>query len=213
MNRQDEFYRDAEEPDIRLPALPGEIPHRDGEAEQQNFLQWLFQESAPCKADYRKDVLLLRSLFRRLGLLYREFTPEGSDIQAFEITETGRNAFRIRVYLEREPRVCRIDAVFPFYAEEAFTYPLCAELIRENYSRRFGGLKYDADDGELMYQHAFRIPEGLRESEFRENLVSVLVGATSCFDGVKKYAIGRFRKKERREIICNAQALIIELDT
>lgn len=210
-NRQDEFYHDAEEPDIRLPALPGETTHRD--AEQQDFLQWLFQKPTPCKADFREDVSLLRNLFRRLGLLYREFIPEGSDAYAFEITETGRNSFRIRIYLEKEPRVCRIDAVYPFYAEEAFTYPLCTELIKENYSRRFGCLKYDETDGELMYQYAFRIPEGLREREFRENLASVLVSATSCFDGVKKYALGRFRKKERQDVICNAQTLIMELGT
>lgn len=212
MDRQDEIFHNAEAPDSPLPALPGDVPQGDADSGQQDFFHWLFQASAPCEADFRADVSLLRNLFRRLGFLYREFIPEGGDVQAFEITETGRNAFRIRVYLEREPRVCRIDAVFPFYAEEAFTYPLCAELIRENYSKRFGSLKYDEEDGELMYQYAFRIPDGLRETEFRENLAAVLVSATACFDEVKKYALGRFRKKERREIICTAQSLIMELD-
>ena len=118
----------------------------------------------------------------------------------------------MRVYLEDDPRVCRIDAVYPFLAEPEFAYPLCEQMVKENYPRRYGALQYDGSDGELSYQYTFLITHGLYKDDFRTAFMAVVASANDSFDVVKQYAVGRFRRVDRDEIICKAQRLIIDLD-
>jgi len=118
----------------------------------------------------------------------------------------------VKVYLESDPKVCRIDAVFPFQAEREFAYPMCEKLMKENYTRRFGALQYDERDGELSYRYSFPIRHGLQEDDFQTVLMAVMASAYASYDVIKLCAVGRFRKPERDAIICQAQKLIIELD-
>lgn len=151
-------------------------------------------------------------VFRDMDLHYRDYAHQPG-VRAFEmnVTNKGKN-LRVKVYLEASPRVCRIDAVYPFLAEREFAYPLCERLAKENYPRRFGALQYDAEDGELSYRYSFPIRHGLHEDDFRSVFMAVLASAHASYDVVKQYAVGRFRRAERDAITCRAQKLIIELD-
>ena len=102
--------------------------------------------------------------------------------------------------------------MYPFQADREFVYPLCEKLAKENYPRRYGALQYDAEDGELSYRYSFPIRHGLHEDDFVAVLMAVLASAHASFDMVRQYAVGRFRRAEREDIICRAQKLIIELD-
>ena len=151
-------------------------------------------------------------VFRDMDLHYHDYDHQPG-VRAFEmnVTNQGRK-LRVKVYLEASPRVCRIDAIYPFVAEEAFAYPMCEKLAKENYPRRFGALQYDARDGELSYRYSFPITHGLHEDDFRTVFIAVLSSAHASYDLVKQYAVGRFRRTERETIACKAQKLIIELD-
>ncbi len=154
----------------------------------------------------------IRSVFDGMKLHYREYVQQPG-VYAFEfgIGNDGKN-LRVKVYLEAEPKTCRIDAVYPFQAEPEFVYPLCAKLAQENYPRRYGALQYDPSDQELSYRYSFSIRHGLHEDDFSAVLMAVVASANSSFDVVKQYAIGRFRRPDREEIICKAQRLIVELE-
>lgn len=202
----------------------GEDPS-DEEAEEavnQVKTDWLMQllrrkrvqdaEDYDWDEDTRENMALIRSVFEDMNVRYREYVPQ-QGIYAFELgLTTDGKKLNMKVYLEEDPKVCRIDAVYPFQAEPEFVYPLCQKLVAENYQRRYGALQYDASDNELSYCYSFSVKHGLYEDDFRNAFMAVLVSAHASYDVVKQYAVGRFRRAEREEIICNAQKLIIELD-
>jgi len=162
--------------------------------------------------DTREHMALIRSVFEDMEVRYREYVPQ-QGVYAFELgLTTDGKKLNMKVYLEEDPKVCRIDAVYPFQAEPEFVYPLCVKLAAENYNRRYGALQYDASDNELSYRYSFSVKHGLYEDNFRTAFMAVLVSANASYDMVKQYAVGRFRHADREEIICNAQKLIIELD-
>jgi len=162
--------------------------------------------------DTRDNMVLIRSVFEDMEVRYREYVPQ-QGVYAFELgLTTDGKKLNMKVYLEEDPKVCRIDAVYPFQAEPEFVYPLCLKLAAENYQRRYGALQYDASDNELSYRYSFSVKHGLYEDDFRGAFLAVVASAHASYDVVKQYAVGRFRRADREEIICKAQKLIIELD-
>jgi len=163
-------------------------------------------------ADMDASMDVVRKVFDDMEIHYRGYAHQ-KGVQAFELGVSNRGkTLRVKVYLEASPRVCRIDAIFPFLADRVFAYPLCEKLAKENYPRRFGALQYDADDGELSYRYSFPIAHGLHEDDFRSVFMAVLASADSSYDVVRQYAVGRLRRAAREEVTCRAQELIIELD-
>lgn len=162
--------------------------------------------------DMEDSMELIRGVFEDMELQYREYEQQRG-VYAFELgVSEDDKRLCMKVYLESDPRACRIDAVYPFRAEPEFIYPLCAQLAKENYPRRYGALKYDESDGELSYQYSFPMTHGLHEDDFHDVFVSVLLSANSSYDVVKRCAIGRFQRAGQEEIIHKAQKLIAELD-
>lgn len=72
--------------------------------------------------------------------------------------------------------------------------------------------KKDGDPNWVSYRYSFSVKHGLHEDDFRNAFMAVLISAHASYDVVKQYAVGRFRRADREEIICKAQKLIIELD-
>lgn len=160
--------------------------------------------------EHNMDVI--RSVFDSMELNYREYVHQ-EGVQAFEMGLTHRGKhLQMKVYLEASPKVCRIDAIFPFQADSVFAYPLCEKMAEENYPRRFGTLQYDARDGELSYRYSFPVDYGIQEDVFRKVFLAITASAHASYDVVKQYAVGRFRRPDRDAIMCRAQELIIELD-
>lgn len=158
------------------------------------------------------SVRVVRDVFAEKGLKYQEYDHQ-KGVRAFMLNMTSKGRkLHVKVYLESFPRVCRIDAIYPFVADSALIYPLCQKMMEENYPRRFGALQYDARDGELSYRYSFPITHGLYADDFSTVLMAVLATADSSFEAVRQYAMGRFRRNQRDEIISKAQRLIIELD-
>jgi len=162
--------------------------------------------------DMEDNMRVIRNVFDDMDLHYRDYVHQ-KGVRAFElgVTNNGKT-LRMKVYLEASPKVCRIDAVYPFQADRVFAYPLCEKMASENFPRRFGALQYDARDGELSYRYSFPITHGLHKDDFRTVFVAIIASANASYDVVKQYAVGRFRRPTREEITYRAQELIIELD-
>ncbi len=162
--------------------------------------------------DMDNNMQIVRNVFDDMDLHYRDYVHQ-KGVRAFElgVTNAGK-LLRMKVYLESSPKVCRIDAVYPFQAEQVFAYPLCEKMAAENFPRRYGALQYDERDCELSYRYSFPITHGLHEDDFKTVFLAVVTSANASYDVVKQYAIGRFRRQNREEITCHAQKLIIELD-
>lgn len=181
-------------------ALAGNLSAEDSEGED------LWGE------DMEENMRVIRSAFDEMELLYRDYVHQ-ENVRAFELTVTGDGkTLQMKVYLEAFPKVCRIDAIYPFQLDRAFAYPLCEKLVTENYSRRFTTLQYDERDGELSCRYTFPITHGLHRDDFQTMFLAVAASADDSYDMVRQYATGRFRRKTREEITCRAQELIIELN-
>lgn len=162
--------------------------------------------------DLEDSIQTVRKFFADKDLKYHEYQHQ-KGVRAFMLNTTSKGRkLHVRIYLEAFPKVCRIDAIYPFVADEALVYPLFEKILQENYPRRFGALQYDAEDGELSYRYSFPITHGLHEDDFQTVLMAVLATADSSFDVIRQFAVGRFRRNQRDEIISKAQRLIIELD-
>lgn len=162
--------------------------------------------------DLEDSIQVVRKVFADKDLKYQEYEHQ-KGVRAFMLNMTSKGRkLHVKVYLESFPRVFRIDAIYPFVADKALVYPLCEKMLQENYPRRFGALQYDSRDGELSYRYSFPITHGLYEDDFQTVLKAVLATADSSFEAVRQFAVGRFRRNQRDEIISKAQRLIIELD-
>lgn len=166
----------------------------------------------PWDDEMEDNMDVIRGVFNDMDLHYREYVHQ-KGVHACElgVTAAGKS-LRMKVYLEAETKVCRIDAIYPFLAERVFAYPLCEKMAEENFPRRFGALQYDSRDNELSYRYSFPISHGLHEDVFRTVFFAIVTSANASYDVIKQYAIGRFRKPIRDSITCTAQNLIIELD-
>ncbi len=160
----------------------------------------------------KDDIRVVREVFRDMDLRFRDYHHQ-KGVHAFElgVREDGKR-LRLKIYLETDPKVCRIDAMYPFTADQTFAYPLCEMLLKENYPRRYGALQYDARDGELSYRYSFPITHGLHRDDFQTIFLAVIKSAMTSFDTVRLYANGRFRKDVRQQIFNNVQKLLNEIE-
>lgn len=184
-----------------LEALKSVVPHVEDDTEEEDWSETMEDATE-----------VVHRVFRKRNWKYHDYIHQ-TGVRAFElgIRENGK-LLRIKVYLEASPKVCRIDALYPFQAEPEFAYPLCEKLLKENFPRRFGALQYDAKDGELSYRYSFSIRHGLYEDDFQNLLMAVMASAYASYDVVKLHAVGRFCKSDRDAIVCRAQKLIIEMN-
>lgn len=136
-----------------------------------------------------------------------------SDIIKFELNFNCDNCrIKMRVYVETNPNVCRIDALLPIVADPIYEYPLCKLLVKENYSRRYGAFQYDESDGELTYRYSFSTQCGLFGEVFEKAFLAVLNTADDCFPQIRKYAVGKFTNSETKDILEKLNVLITDID-
>ena len=115
---------------------------------------------------------------------------------------------RIRIHVEADPDVCRIDAVLPISADSTYEYPLCKVLAKENFAKRFGSFKYDERDGEITYEYSFLARHGILKDDLETYFHAVVGSAISCYDEIRKCCVGRFKGKEVNEILKKVNALV-----
>lgn len=133
--------------------------------------------------------------------------PTGTKYFEMGVRFRGGN-FRVRVFVEARPKVCRIDVIYPFDAEPAYGYALCKKIVEENYPRRFGALQYDARDGEVSYRYSFPTHSKFSKNDFEEVFPLVVASAAEDYETIRKYCVGMFKHSERREIINEAEKMI-----
>lgn len=135
-----------------------------------------------------------------------------ADLVLYELGFTVKNTnLRVRIHVEADPNVCRIDAVLPISADSTYEYPLCKVLAKENYSKRFGSFKYDERDGEIIYVHSFITDHGIFKDDLETYFHAVVSTAASSYDDIRKCCVGRFKANEITEILQKVNALVSDI--
>ena len=134
------------------------------------------------------------------------------DLSTFELGFSVQGcSLRVRIHVEANPKVCRIDAILPITAESTYEYPLCAKIAKENYPKRFGSMKYDSRDGELLYSYSFLTNHGIHQDDLNILFHAVVSSAVDCYEATKKCAVGRFKGKEVNDILQKVNELVSDI--
>lgn len=153
----------------------------------------------------------VKELFDQEGWHYSERQAR-PDLTIFELGfGLGGCNLRMRVYIETNPKVCRVDAILPITADSIYDYVLCAKMAKENYPRRYGALQYDENDGEMSYRYSFPIGHGLYTDDLKHIFLAVASSASVSFDVIKKCCVGKFKSKEINEILKKVNDLVSDL--
>lgn len=153
----------------------------------------------------------VKAFFEEEGWRYSERLSQ-SDVVIYELGFNLENCvLRVRVHVEAFPQVCRVEAILPITADATFDYPLCKVLAKENYPRRFGALQYDERDGEVSYRYSFPIGHGVYKDDLKRIILAVANSASDSYDVVRRYCVGRYKKKEINEILVKVNALVNDL--
>ena len=133
-------------------------------------------------------------------------------VRVFEMGFSMKNAtLNIRIFIETDPKVCRIVVGLPVKADPIYEYLLCKAMATENYTRRFGGFKYDERDGEMTYEYTFLALHGIAPDELDIYFNAVMSSASGGYDAIRKCCVGRFKKKEIGEILEKINDLVNDI--
>lgn len=150
---------------------------------------------------YKDGIDTVRGVFEAKGWKFSEKDLR-EDVHLFELGFGLENcSIRMKVYVETEPDVCRIDAILPITADATYVYPLCKLLAKENYSFRYGAFQYDESDGEITFRYSFSTMAGLNAEVFTKMFLIVANTADDSYPQIKKHCVGKFTSKETDEIL------------
>ena len=164
-------------------------------------------------SDYMKDAkATVKEYFAQRNWHYSEHMIK-PDLAIFELGLTEEHCnLRMQVYIETNPKVCRINAILPITADPTYAYLLCEKMAKENYPRRYGALQYEESTGEVSYRYSFPIGHGLHIDDLRMIFLAVSSSASDSFEEIRKYCVGKFKLTEKSEILTKLNALVGDLN-
>lgn len=118
---------------------------------------------------------------------------------------------RMRIHIENDPKVCRIDAYLPITADSTYEYVLCKAIAKENYPRRYGALQYDENDGEVSYRYSYPITHGVEIDDLKRVFLAVASSAADSYETIRKCCVGKFKSKEINDILNKVNKLVNDL--
>ncbi len=179
-----------------------------GSAKQESNADFLSPEDQVYMAE---AVAAVKAFLEENEWRYSTRVPR-ADVTLFEMGFTVKKcSLRVKIHVEANPHVCRIDAILPITADATYEYPLCAAMAKENYAKRFGSLKYDERDGEVSFEYSYPIGHGVYQDDLDRVFHAVVSSAVNAFDMMRKCCVGKFKSREVNEILQKVNALVSDL--
>lgn len=73
------------------------------------------------------------------------------------------HTIKMSAQIDVKRRACILVGYLPIYADPVYSYPLCQLIAKENAKKLFGAIKYDERDGEVTYDYAYSVANGIDE--------------------------------------------------
>ena len=137
-----------------------------------------------------------------------------NDLLQYELGFNVNNTvLRIIVLVEDAPKRIRFHAILPITGEKTYEYLLDKAIVDENKKFIYGAFQYDQNDGELTYQYSYPITHGFYRDDFLSIMRAVIRTAIDddAYSAIKKAAQGRYKRKEREEILRQLEPLVEDL--
>lgn len=153
-----------------------------------------------------------RETLEKAGYHYSEHAAR-EDYVIFEAAFRGENCtnVQLRVAVETNPRTCHVRAILPITVEDTYAYPFCKMITKLNYRFRYGCFNYNERDGEVSFECNFPIENDLDGDDLDTVINAVLSSADSHYSDIRRYAVGKFKKDEVKQILSEVKALVVDL--
>ena len=132
------------------------------------------------------------------------------DVTRYQLDITSKEKVKVtmKVFVETDPDVIRIEAILPFSCDAKYAYPLCVEMAKENYNKRYGCFKYDERDGEMSFEYAVRAKNPVEQDDLDIYFNAVFGCAARKTETLRRYCFGMFEKEEKNKLLDAMHALI-----
>ena len=168
-------------------------------------------QNASSERTYDEAVAMVKLVLDKMGVHYISGQPTAE----FTLFEMGMGVkscnLRVRVVIEREPLVCRLDAILPINADALYAYLLCEKIVEMNFPKRYGALQYDKKDGEVSYRYSFPISHGLHEDTFEIILLTIATSAAGEYEVIRKMCVGKLNASEIEAVCERLESLLSDL--
>lgn len=121
------------------------------------------------------------------------------------------HTIKMSAQIDVKRRACILVGYLPICADPVYSYPLCQLIAKENAKKLFGAIKYDERDGEVTYDYAYSVANGIDEEEFEKLFHIVLKMVLDECEILKHYCNGRLNKQETNEVIDKIQKLVNDI--
>ncbi len=154
-----------------------------------NFYQdgKLVEVSEDDKNFLKGSIDVLRGFLKEHNMAF-EFSNSGVEAKIFSFKMMIHEELTtIYVALYVQPRMCRMEFKIPYSIDSSKSKELCMQLMKYNYSRRFGSFQYDDMDGDLCYRTAFPCSEGLKLDDYLATFLCSMNSVSKFMEEFKKY--------------------------
>ena len=117
-----------------------------------------------------------------------------------DLTNKEKVTITMKVFVETDPDVIRIRAILPFTCDAKYAYPVCLEMAKENYNKRYGCFKYDERNGKMHFEYSLRAKNAVEQDDLDAYFKGVFGSAAHDTGILLRYCFGVFEDEEKAKV-------------
>lgn len=159
---------------------------------------------------HRNIVMDIKKILRQAEINFHHFKI-GQDVTEINFGIRGENCnLRTRIIVNQSKNNVRVCVILPVCLNNKYAYPFFEYIGRKNNDFRFGKINV-TDENEVLFEYAFPPDYDYTDDNFLGVTSAIIYSADEEYEKISRFCIGKFTKKERRDICRKSEELIEEL--